>query len=116
MAPPKGTPKPLGSGRKRGTPNKTTAEMRAVAQSYGPEAFAILISIMRNLDAPLQVRIMAARDVLDRGYGKATETHEHSGPLGMPIPVSVDVHTQLRTVIDRLANRVAGQIGSDKIQ
>jgi hypothetical protein len=30
MAPPKGSPKPPGSGRQRGTPNKTTAKSRAL--------------------------------------------------------------------------------------
>ena len=34
-------------------------------------------------------RIAAATALLDRGYGKATQTHEHAGKDGGPITVRV---------------------------
>ena len=67
----KGTPKT--GGRKAGTPNKSTGEIKSTAQAFGQEAFETVIDIMRSKDAPLQVKLAAAREALDRAYGKAPQ-------------------------------------------
>ncbi len=57
-------------GRKVGTPNKTTSAVRALAQDYGREAIELLATIMRSSQNE-SVKISSARELLDRGYGKA---------------------------------------------
>jgi len=57
-------------GRKAGTPNKTTRAVRALAQDYGREAIELLATIMRSSQNEA-VKISSARELLDRGYGKA---------------------------------------------
>lgn len=65
-----------GSGRKPGTPNKATFELKQVAAGYGQEALSALISIIRNEETPPNVIVSACREVLDRGFGKPAITVE----------------------------------------
>ena len=64
-------------GRQKGTPNKATAEVRALAGEYGESAIrelAKLSGLMENGDGKAQsetARISALGMVLDRAYGKA---------------------------------------------
>jgi hypothetical protein len=62
-------------GRRKGTPNKSTAEIRAFAQQYGPEAIGKLVNLMRQSD-DYRVQLVAAKELLDRGYGRPTEMVE----------------------------------------
>lgn len=65
------------AGRPRGTPARApTADIKALAGVHGPEAVETLRSIMQNGETHA-VRISAARELLDRGFGRATEHHEH---------------------------------------
>jgi hypothetical protein len=59
-------------GRQKGTPNKATAEIKALAQEYGAEAIEALANALRSSDP--KVAIMAANALLDRGYGKPAQT------------------------------------------
>lgn len=68
---PKGLPKT--GGRKIGTPNKATSDIKALAQQYSEEAVNSLVEIMRDGSAPHASRVAAAKDILDRGHGKATQ-------------------------------------------
>lgn len=68
--PPPGTRRP---GRPKGSKNKAVADIRALAQSYGPDAVDRLYEIMNNNDAPPASQVAAARELLDRGFGKATQ-------------------------------------------
>ena len=88
-----------GAGRKPGVPNKITADIKAIAQSFGEEAIKGLIEISRDIEAPHAARVAAFREVLDRGYGKAKQGIEMTGEEGGPIetvtrvelvPLSVD--------------------------
>lgn len=68
-------------GRQKGTPNKATAEVRALASEYGPEAFKALAELagLASDDAGKRLpgassetaRISAIGMLLDRGFGKA---------------------------------------------
>lgn len=70
-------------GRTKGTPNKTTADIKALAQSYGPDAImnlAELAGMIRDENGkPIgratneQARIAATKELLDRGFGKARQ-------------------------------------------
>lgn len=64
------------AGRKSGTKNKATVDIRAVAQLYTEEAIATLVHVMRDPDQPGAVRVLAADKLLDRGHGKASQRVE----------------------------------------
>jgi len=71
-------------GRQKGTPNKTTAEIRELAQAHGPDAIAEAARLMKSAQSEA-TRIAAIGLILDRGYGKSIEKLEHGGPDGDPI-------------------------------
>lgn len=56
------------------------AEVRKLARSYGPEAIATLVELMRDKDELGTVRKAAADSLLDRAYGKAVQQIEAGGP------------------------------------
>lgn len=80
---PKGLPK--SGGRQKGTPNKITADIKEIAQSFGEEAITYLVEIARNGDAPPAARVAAVKEILDRGYGKAKQDVELTGANGGPV-------------------------------
>jgi hypothetical protein len=83
MALPKGrTNNP--KGKPKGTKNKSTVEIKELAQTYSSKALETLAAIMRNSDND-QARIAAAKELLDRGYGKVTQPMEHSGGLSLTL-------------------------------
>lgn len=88
MPRPKGSEKPAGSGRRAGTPNKATAEVKTLARVYGAEAVTTLAGIMRDKEQPTPARVAAARELLDRGYGKAPQAHT-DGDGGNLLPAVV---------------------------
>lgn len=59
-------------GRKAGTPNKATADVKAIARAHGPLAVARLLKLMDRDDSPA-TQLGAAKEILDRAYGKATQ-------------------------------------------
>lgn len=80
---PKGLPK--SGGRQKGTPNKVTADIKEIAQSFGEEAITHLVEIARNGAAPPAARVAAVKEILDRGYGKAKQDVELTGANGGPV-------------------------------
>jgi hypothetical protein len=70
MPPPKGHPRY--GGRQKGTPNKATADIRAAARDYAPQALETLIKLLQREDSPAS-QLGAARELLDRGFGKPTQ-------------------------------------------
>lgn len=79
-----------GQGRQKGVPNKATAEIKALAQSFGPAAIMRLAELAgfavgedgQRLKAAEseQTQVAATKELLDRGYGKAVQPQ--SGPDG----------------------------------
>jgi hypothetical protein len=63
-------------GRKAGTPNRATAEIRQVAMLHGPTAIKRLAVLMKG-SGP--VAVAACRELLDRGYGKSPQPHDGDG-------------------------------------
>src|SRR4051812_28638292 len=61
-----------GSGRKKGVPNKVTLELKALAQPHGPRVIEELAKIMTKSKNEM-ARIAAAKELLDRGFGKASQ-------------------------------------------
>jgi hypothetical protein len=58
-------------GRARGTPNRVTRDVRALANTYTAEAIATLIDLMRH--GSEQVRLAASRELLDRAVGRPAQ-------------------------------------------
>lgn len=61
-----------GAGRKKGSPNKSTAEVKALAQQYAPAALAELARLTLEAESEA-ARVGAIKELLDRAYGKATQ-------------------------------------------
>lgn len=57
-------------GRVKGVPNKATASIRDIAREYTTEAVEALVAVLR--DETGAARVSAAKEILDRGYGKAS--------------------------------------------
>ena len=72
------------SGNPGGRP-KSAWDLREVAQQHTPKALETLVKIMLDEKAPKAARVMAIRELFDRGHGKALQAHELSGPNGAPL-------------------------------
>lgn len=59
-------------GRQKGTPNKATADIRALAREYAPDALRELARLAGGAESE-QARVSAIKELLDRGYGKSTQ-------------------------------------------
>lgn len=62
-----------GAGRKKGSPNKTTAEVAALAQEYGAQAIEKLWSIADTSESDA-AKVSAIKELLDRAYGKSKQS------------------------------------------
>src|SRR3546814_20190143 len=74
-------------GRQKGTPNKATASIRDIAREYTTEAIEALVSVMAGgADIPAAAQVSAAKEILDRAYGKASTAlngDEDGGPVAL---------------------------------
>lgn len=75
-------------GRVAGTPNKATAEIKALAGVYSAETIEILIGIARNADSDA-AKVAACRELLDRGHGKPMQSTELTGKDGKNMSITV---------------------------
>jgi hypothetical protein len=66
-------------GRKVGTPNKATADIKALAQAVAPKAFAEAVRLATGAGTEA-VRLRAIEIILDRAYGKPHITTEVNIP------------------------------------
>lgn len=73
------------SGNPGGRP-KENNEVKALARALGIEAIEKLAQLMRGDDP--RVASSAAQALLDRGFGKPSQSVEMSGPDGGPVEVS----------------------------
>jgi hypothetical protein len=62
-------------GRPPGSPNKSTATVKALAQKHGPQAIAELARLA-SAAASEQARVAAIKELLDRAYGKSAPSPE----------------------------------------
>ena len=87
-----------GSGRKKGSLNKATADIREAAQQFTDAALNVLASIMRESESDA-ARVAAANSILDRGHGKPRQ--------------SVEVDAEVKTAITAVEWRVVDPAASD---
>ncbi len=67
-------------GRQKGTPNKATAEVRALAQEYGPDALKELKRLFKEAQSEA-ARVSACNAILERAYGRS--------PASVPIEIDL---------------------------
>lgn len=69
-------------GRRKGVVNKATASIKEIARQYTQDAFDTLVGVLADDSA--SARVAAAKEILDRGYGKASTVltgDEDGGPM-----------------------------------
>jgi len=82
------------SGNPSGRPKAVMADgrsLRDLAREYTLTAVETLAKIMIDEAAPHAARKAAASDLLDRGWGRPSQSVELSGPDGDAIPHSVEI-------------------------
>lgn len=72
--------------RPKGSLNKATEEVREAARAYGPEALKILWQIAKKGKTEA-ARVSAAKELLDRAYGRSPQALELGGAGGGPVTV-----------------------------
>ena len=92
------------SGNPRGRA-RTPPELTEACRRLSTDAITVLGTILRSKKHRPQDRIRAAEVLLDRGYGKATQAVELSGPEGGAIPVAITPwsDSDLAVLLERMA-------------
>lgn len=72
-------------------------DLREAAQGYSEEALTVLAGVMRDTEAPPAAKVAAARELLDRGFGKAVQA--------LDVNSKVDMGATAAQVLMDLANR-----------
>lgn len=70
-----------GAGRPKGVPNKATASIREAAREYTEQALLTLAEVMVDEEQPAAARVSAANALLDRGYGKPSQSVDVTGDM-----------------------------------
>jgi len=73
-------------GRVKGSPNKATLQIKELARVHAEEAIRTLAELLTTAESE-QARIAAAKELLDRGFGRPMQAVEVSGPDGGAIEV-----------------------------
>lgn len=98
-----------GAGRPVGSVNKTTADIRALAQQFGPAVIERLAHLAVNGESE-QSQIAAGKELLDRGYGRSVQSlqnlDEHGNPTNAP----------MRVVVEFLGDAATPRVAADKFE
>ena len=77
-------------GRQRGTPNKITADIKALAAQYAPAAMIELARLALNSESDA-ARVAAIKELFDRGYGRPSQSVSMDATVTTKeLPASVD--------------------------
>jgi hypothetical protein len=87
-----------GVGRKKGVPNKATAEIKALCREHAPSVIKELARLSLKGRSE-QARVAAAKELLDRGFGKSVQPHDGDGEGGA---IKLQVNRIERVVVDPL--------------
>jgi hypothetical protein len=83
---PPGQPKT--GGRKKGTPNRVTNEVKSLAQVHGPDIIDELYRIAKKSKADSD-RVAAIKELLNRGYGRPANPIHLGGYDGGPLDITL---------------------------
>ena len=82
-------------GRRAGTPNKATAEIKAAFQQHGDELVKALLALTKSDDE--RVRLGAIQAALDRGYGRPAQAVQlGADPDSAPVVFHMDFGAGLK--------------------
>ena len=81
---PRGRPIQKGQVLNPGGRPKALVEIRDLARQHSPEAFARVLTLMRECNNP-HVQLAAAQEVLDRAWGKSRQDITADGSVGLLI-------------------------------
>ena len=81
--------KRAGAGRKTGAVTKAKRDLADLAKDQAEAALQVLVDIALKGESEA-ARVSAANAILDRGYGKASQSIEHSGKGGKPIEQRIE--------------------------
>lgn len=77
------------------TPRKDTPfDLRSFARSYAPMSVRTLASLATNEETPASARVAACIHLLDRGYGKAEQSHDLNADIQITIRQILDTSPQ----------------------
>lgn len=79
-----------GAGRRKGTPNKSTADVKALAQKYAPAAMEELSRLSTGAESEA-ARVAAIKEILDRAYGKSKQPLVGGDESDAPIKTALTV-------------------------
>ncbi len=74
---------PKGAGRPPGSLNKSTADIRALAQVHAPAVIEMLANLMMSAESET-AKIAAGKELLDRGFGKSVQSLQNLDAEGNP--------------------------------
>lgn len=103
-----------GAGRPKGSSDKVSKEIKDLCKGYTEEIISTLIEIVRNKKASPVARIAAGNSILDRGWGKPTQTI--AGDPDNPPVVAIQViyakesHVPLPSSKFKMPDAIAGEI------
>lgn len=82
-----------GGGSRKGVPNKSTVEIKALAQKHTPAAMKELARLATGAESET-ARVSAIKELFDRAYGKATQ------PIaGDPDSPAIQVQAVVRKIV-----------------
>ncbi len=90
-------------GRKKGTPNKITADIKAAFRLHGDELVKALIKLTKSKDE--RVRLGAIQTAMDRGFGKPVQHIE--AEVSVYDSLSLAEQEALLAALDELADAEA---------
>ena len=91
-----------GAGRKPGAVSKAKRDLAEMAKDHAEAALETLVSIHSGTSHPSAARVAAANAILDRGYGKAPQSLEHTGKDGKDLIPDRSPRDIARTVLSVL--------------
>lgn len=90
VAPTEVKPRGRAGGRKPGSLNKATKDIKALAQQYAPDTMRELHRIAMESESD-QARVAAIKEIHDRGYGRPKQE------------VEMNAHVSHESVLDKVA-------------
>lgn len=104
-----------GAGRPQGAQSRATkvhkASLSELAREHTSTALSALVDIAQKGESE-SARVAAANSLLDRAYGKAPQSLQHSGPTGGPIQtVALDRLKGMEEEELKILERALVQIG-----
>lgn len=79
---------------------KQDVQLTTLAKQHTELALKTLVGIAQDYKAPPAARVKASEVLLDRGYGKAHQSIEHSGEIGLTNNTQDDLAVLTRYGVD----------------